>query len=56
MSNEQWLSSGNCDICRRRKYCSKPCKPAQRRQAAQFAGAVTHAIVKAIAKTEGSQD
>ena len=28
-NTEQWLSTGNCDVCRRRKYCSKPCKPAQ---------------------------
>lgn len=27
--NEQWLSNGNCDLCRRNKYCdkvNKPCK------------------------------
>lgn len=26
MGNEQWLSDGNCEICRRENYCSKPCK------------------------------
>ena len=26
IDNEQWLSDGNCKLCRRRKYCTKPCK------------------------------
>lgn len=26
MSADQWLEEGNCDECRRQKYCSKPCK------------------------------
>lgn len=25
-SNEQWLLNGNCNKCRRQKYCSKGCK------------------------------
>lgn len=25
-NNEQWLSNGDCNLCRREKYCSKPCK------------------------------
>ena len=25
-SNEQWLLDGNCRECRRKDYCSKPCK------------------------------
>lgn len=25
MSNEQWKEQGDCSICRRQKYCSKPC-------------------------------
>lgn len=31
MSNEQWISGGDCSICRRAKYCSKPCKESKRR-------------------------
>lgn len=31
MSNEQWLSSGNCEECRKKNYCHKPCKANQRR-------------------------
>lgn len=25
-SNEQWLLDGICQECRRKDYCSKPCK------------------------------
>ena len=25
MSNDQWLSEGDCDKCRRVKYCKKEC-------------------------------
>lgn len=24
--NEQWRLNGNCDICKRKKYCTKGCK------------------------------
>ena len=24
--SEQWLLQGNCDLCRKNKYCSKYCK------------------------------
>lgn len=26
INNERWLSDGNCELCRRSKYCSKACK------------------------------
>lgn len=48
---DQWLSTGNCDVCRRRKYCSKPCKPAQRRSAAELTNMVAGAVYKAMART-----
>lgn len=25
-NSEQWLSGGDCKLCRRSKYCSKACK------------------------------
>lgn len=53
MSNtEQWITSGNCNICRRKKYCSKPCKQAKYRQQAQLAGAITKAVIKAVGQSE----
>lgn len=52
--NEQWLRGGDCSICRREKYCSKPCKCAMNRQSAELAGRVAglamHAMTKTIAK------
>lgn len=40
--SEQWISGGDCDICRRGKYCSKPCKENKRR--------VTRILYSATAK------
>lgn len=45
MDNEQWLSAGNCDICRRKKYCSKPCKPSRDRQAQEFVRLMMNAMI-----------
>lgn len=46
---EQWLLDGDCDKCRREKFCSKPCKRGQMRQRAYIAGAVMKAFAKSIA-------
>lgn len=51
---EQWLSTGNCDVCRRRKYCSKPCKPAQRRSAAELTSMIAGAVCKAAYRVVAS--
>ena len=29
--HDQWLWGGKCEYCRRKKYCSKPCKPLKRK-------------------------
>lgn len=29
--NEEWKTDGNCSMCRRKGYCSKPCKRNQQR-------------------------
>ena len=31
MSNEQWKSDGDCTMCRRQKYCKKPCSASKKR-------------------------
>ena len=31
--DDQWNSNGNCNLCRRQKYCSKPCKACKRAEA-----------------------
>ena len=30
-NSEQWKLDGNCDICRRNNYCSKPCTIAKKK-------------------------
>ncbi len=48
---EQWQLNGNCDKCRRAKYCSKPCtanKKRSKRALQNFA----HAIIDAAAPTQ----
>lgn len=49
---EQWLNNGNCNICRRKKYCSEPCKQAKHRQEIQLAGLITKAVIKAVSQRE----
>ena len=39
-NNEQWKSGGNCNLCRRKNYCSKPCALAKRQQKAMLRGLV----------------
>jgi len=29
---EQWYLDGKCQICRKERYCSKPCKRAEERR------------------------
>lgn len=45
---DQWLLSGDCSICRRRKYCSKPCKLRKQRRDAEFGLMVAEAMVKVM--------
>lgn len=51
--SEQWNDIGDCSVCRRKNYCSKPCKRGQMRQQRDIAGAVAGAIIKAWARAEG---
>ena len=34
--SEQWLLNGDCRICRRKKYCSKPCTRCKRETQAEM--------------------
>lgn len=47
--NDQWLQGGDCNICRRQKYCTKPCKMSLMRREritqALIAGAITRQLV-----------
>lgn len=46
--SEQWLSDGKCNICRREKYCNKPCKACNSRRDNIVRGAVTQAFVRRL--------
>jgi hypothetical protein len=41
--DEQWLSNGNCEECRRQNYCSKPCTAKKRRENAMLKNAILEA-------------
>lgn len=50
--SEQWNDVGDCSICRKRKYCSNPCKRNRIRQQREIAAVVTGAVVKALDRAE----
>lgn len=41
--DEQWLSNGNCEECRKQNYCSKPCTVKKRRENDMLKNAVLKA-------------
>ena len=43
-NSEQWKLDGNCDICRRNKYCSKPCTIAKRKTNKELYNSVASAM------------
>lgn len=46
--NEQWLLEGKCHICRRKEYCSKPCKKCKDRREYEIKCAVSRAMFKRL--------
>ena len=45
-NSEQWLLEGKCHICRKRKYCSKPCTKCKNRREHEMRNAVASAMVR----------
>ena len=45
---EQWKHGGHCEFCRRKSYCSKPCKAHKSRTQAVVSGMVAEAFLKAM--------
>ena len=43
---EQWLLNGKCSICRRKEYCSNPCKACKSRWQYEMECAVNRAMVR----------
>lgn len=48
--NEQWLSNGDCNKCRRKNYCGKPCTQHARAMKRTTAMIVSKAIANVIIK------
>jgi len=44
--NEQWKLAGMCSICRRKNYCSKPCKANKISTERRIKEGVINAIIK----------
>lgn len=49
---DQWLLLGNCDKCRRRNYCNKPCTKGKRRREAEIRSVVAEAMIKVMTRKE----
>lgn len=49
---DQWLLSGNCEKCRRRNYCNKPCTKGKRRRDAEIRSMVAEAMIKVMTRKE----
>jgi len=45
MSTEQWKENGFCPECRRKNYCSSPCKANKRRTKDIIYGAVENKLL-----------
>lgn len=45
--SEQWLLNGDCRICRRKKYCSKPCTRCKREIQAEIKQVVANCLNEA---------
>lgn len=48
MDNEQWLTDGNCSICRKKSYCKKDCKKASMRMKARIQHVIQKKFVDAM--------
>ena len=50
--NDQWLQGGDCRICRRQKYCAKPCKMSKTRRERITQELITEAVIRRVIKKE----
>lgn len=48
--SEQWLLDGRCSICRRKKYCSKPCKACKNRREFEMRSVFAKAMIYALTR------
>lgn len=52
MSSEQWLEDGDCERCRRKKYCSKPCAANKRFETARLTEMMCETVANVLNNTE----
>lgn len=50
-NTEQWLSDGKCSICRRKNYCSKPCRACNDRKNDEMRRLVAQTVMNSIRKS-----
>lgn len=50
MNNEQWKTNGNCEKCRKRKYCGTDCTAHKRRMERYLKNVISSAFLDAIRK------
>lgn len=50
-NTEQWLADGKCSICRRKNYCSKPCRACNERKDDEMRHLVARAVMDNILKS-----
>lgn len=51
--SEQWLLDGDCNKCRKKKYCGVYCTKAKQRRDRILRGAVVSAVVSALDRRTG---
>ena len=49
-TSEQWKHGGDCEKCRRKNYCSKPCKANDQLTQARFMGHFFNAMANVMFK------
>lgn len=50
---DQWKRTGNCELCRRKSYCKKPCKAKKNRRDSMIRDAVEKAMSKVVSAYMG---
>lgn len=48
--SEQWLLDGKCIMCRKKNYCSKPCRACKDRRNYEMCCAVSRVLHKTMAE------
>lgn len=47
-NKDRWLIDGKCDLCRRQKYCTKPCKMHRQAEQQKVAALATYFVARTL--------